>query len=109
LTREKSNLLESLDVKISTVQSSQEHIKNYFDSYKKSQMNEIIDDNQNGLVFSSEKENNFTKSFITVPSNISLAIPNEDYVPINEIIKFLPGEFTKVNISQKIKKICIFS
>ena len=105
LTRKKSNLLESLDVQISTVESSQEHIKNYFDSYKKSQMNEIID-NQNSLVFSSEKENNFSKSFITVPSNISLAVPNEDFVPIKEIIQFLPGESTKVGylFSKNLKK-----
>jgi hypothetical protein len=103
LTREKSNLLESLDVQISTVESSKEHIKNYFDSYKKSQMNEIID-NQNSLVFSSEKENNFSKSFITVPSNISLAIPNEDFVPIKEIIQFLPGESTKVKYFSKESK-----
>ena len=68
-------------------------------------MNEIID-NQNSLVFSSEKENNFSKSFITVPSNISLAVPNEDFVPIKEIIQFLPGESTKVGylFSKNLKK-----
>ncbi len=101
LNRDKLNsaLESSLDVLVrTTTQSSQNHIKTYFDYYKKIQMNEIIE-NQNNLAFLSERGNNFTKTFITVPSNISLAIPEQDYVTINEVVRFMPGESTKVIIN----------
>lgn len=96
ITREKSSIMEPLDVWITTVESSKEHIKNYFDFYKKTQMNTIIE-NQNNFALIAARENNFTKNFISVPSNITIAIPNEDFIPIREVLKFQPGEITKVN------------
>lgn len=95
LTREKSYLMNSLDVMITTIQSSQDNIKTYFEYYRKYQANKIID---NSFVFASEPENNYTKSFFIGPSNISLAVANEDFLPLKEVIKFQPKEFTKVTI-----------
>ena len=43
-------------------------------------------------------------------SNVQYAVENEDYVPIDEIILFLPGEQIKVlsEFNLEIKWICLF-
>ncbi len=43
-----------------------------------------------------------SKNYHSEANGSTSAIPNEDYIPINNIIKFLPGEMSKVSFDLKL-------
>ncbi len=87
---------EAFDVLITTAQSKPEDISNYSKYYKQKQLNEIFENYHKGLLQATGPSDlhNIRNKDLTNRS-ISLAIPNEDYMPINDVIKFEHGENTK--------------
>lgn len=75
INREKVNITESFDVLIKNVPTEDFHIENYLNSF--------------GQV--SQK-------------NLNIAEPGVDFEPINQLVKFLPSETSKVNLkTNKVK------
>lgn len=100
VTRESANINETLEILIENTLTSDIYLKNYLTSIGENR--DLIDGNQilkQGNLY--EDYNNigankvgYFGSYMT--RNVSIAIPNVDYEPIKQIIKFMPGEMIKV-------------
>lgn len=96
ISREDSTLdLENFEVLITTAQTKNNEIDTYNKYHKQKQLNEIIDTYQKNLL--SQTYNDFHGKKELSNKNLTLAKPNEDYLAINEIVKFASGEIFKVN------------
>ena len=99
LSREELSLNnEPFDVLITTAPSSPEDMENYSKFYKQKQLNELFEGYHMSLASSGAKDlAGGYKSKDWSGQKVQPAVPNEDYLPINEIIKFKLDENSKVN------------
>ncbi len=92
ITREESTLdLDTFEVLVTTAQSVAADIQNYSKFYMQKQLNEVFKNHHNSLLNQNEQyeEKDFSSKSAT------LAKPDEDYLGLNEIVKFARGETTK--------------
>lgn len=83
--------MDTFEVLVTTAQSLAADIESYSKFYKQKQLNEVFRNYHNSQLNQNEpyQERTFTSK------NVTLAKPNEDYLGLNEIVKFAKGETTK--------------
>lgn len=96
ISREDSTLdLEAFEVLVTSAPSAHSDIETYSKYHKNKQLNEIFQSYHSRLLYqdktASFKKNDFSSR------NVTLAVPNEDYLAINQVLKFSKGEKTKVS------------
>ena len=89
-----SSDLEEFEVLITSAPSTDSDIASYSKYQKNKQLNEIFQSYHSRRLYKDETASFKKKDFSN--RNISLAVPNEDYLAINKVLKFSRGEKTKV-------------
>lgn len=105
ITRESQNVNETLEILVENTSTNEIYLRNFLNSidqntknYKKSipdYEQDLIDNNKiqpANLLFN---DNDYNKN-LPLNKNVTIAVPNKDYEPIKQIVKFQPGEMIKV-------------